>query len=242
LKVVFSVKNKKFKNYFSLSEKKPLSLGRARKADVTIDDSLLSGLHCSLRIRKGYPYIEDQNSKNGVYINGLRVTGGRIFAEDVVMIGNAILQLDPIKNSNEVLLQLSSKALKDLSGIMGNRIELDTSTSFMKNEDFSGSKHGKIRGNKRIKLHESTNKEIQLPPRLKKDALMIDVIITIGFNVLLFILLFDFNNYKRLSDFIKLNKTNIVLMIFISFVFIVWNFFIRKKSLGTRYTERNYIS
>jgi pSer/pThr/pTyr-binding forkhead associated (FHA) protein/tetratricopeptide (TPR) repeat protein len=65
-----------------------VSFGRSKKADVFLDDEKLSRKHCKIaRVGMGYRLI-DLNSRNGTYVNGMRVLEHPLSSFDVIEIGN----------------------------------------------------------------------------------------------------------------------------------------------------------
>jgi pSer/pThr/pTyr-binding forkhead associated (FHA) protein/tetratricopeptide (TPR) repeat protein len=63
------------------------TLGRSRRADVHIDDEKLSRIHAKIcRVGTGYRIV-DNNSRNGTYVNGMRVLEHPLSSFDEVQIG-----------------------------------------------------------------------------------------------------------------------------------------------------------
>ncbi len=56
--------------------KKKLRVGRREDCDVVLRFDNVSAYHCELTVIDGYWYVLDLNSRNGIKINGVRVTGG----------------------------------------------------------------------------------------------------------------------------------------------------------------------
>ncbi|MBI4405084.1 MAG: FHA domain-containing protein [Deltaproteobacteria bacterium] len=64
-----------------------VTLGRSKKADVYLDDEKLSRVHAKItRMGMGYRLI-DLNSRNGTYVNGLRILEHPLSSFDVIEIG-----------------------------------------------------------------------------------------------------------------------------------------------------------
>jgi len=66
--------------------KKNLLVGRRESCDIVLRFSNVSAHHCQLTVTGGYWYIRDMNSRNGIKVNGIRVTDKRIDPGDVVSI------------------------------------------------------------------------------------------------------------------------------------------------------------
>jgi pSer/pThr/pTyr-binding forkhead associated (FHA) protein len=72
-------------------EQDVVTIGRGTKNDIVINDNDVSRDHCRL-VRQGEDYeIHDAGSTNGTFINGQRVTGGRVLkAGQIVELGDMI--------------------------------------------------------------------------------------------------------------------------------------------------------
>ena len=70
-----------------------VSIGRTDELDIVLDNETVSETHCFLvRDRKtGRLQVSDADSKNGVYINGTRVTDAEIKPGDLLSLGAVVL-------------------------------------------------------------------------------------------------------------------------------------------------------
>ncbi len=66
--------------------KRVLLVGRRESCDVVLRFSNVSAHHCQLSIVGGYWYVRDMNSRNGVKVNGFRVTEKRLDPGDVLSV------------------------------------------------------------------------------------------------------------------------------------------------------------
>ena len=66
--------------------KKNLLVGRRESCDIVLRFSNVSAHHCELNVNDGFWYVRDLNSRNGVKVNGNRVTEKRIDPGDVLWI------------------------------------------------------------------------------------------------------------------------------------------------------------
>jgi pSer/pThr/pTyr-binding forkhead associated (FHA) protein len=78
----------------------PITLGRSSKSTIKFDDELLSSIHVRLSLRLGKAYLEDMESKNGVFVNHSRVANVFLKIGDEVKIGNTSLRLIEQKMSS----------------------------------------------------------------------------------------------------------------------------------------------
>ncbi len=58
---------------FWIKEGDTLTIGRSKKADVTIDNSAVSRRHTSLSMRDGKHFVSDLGSSNGTIVNGVKI-------------------------------------------------------------------------------------------------------------------------------------------------------------------------
>ncbi|HEY4310239.1 MAG TPA: FHA domain-containing protein [Pirellulales bacterium] len=66
--------------------KKTLLVGRRESCDIVLRFPNVSAHHCQLQIDSGYWYVHDQKSRNGLKVNGSRVTEKRLDPGDVLSI------------------------------------------------------------------------------------------------------------------------------------------------------------
>jgi hypothetical protein len=66
--------------------KKNLLVGRRESCDIVLRFSNVSAHHCQLTLNAGYWHVRDMQSRNGVKINGIRVTDKRVDPGDVLSI------------------------------------------------------------------------------------------------------------------------------------------------------------
>jgi pSer/pThr/pTyr-binding forkhead associated (FHA) protein len=66
--------------------KKSLLVGRRESCDVVLRFSNVSAHHCQLTVTGGYWHVRDLNSRNGVKVNGVRVTEKRIDPGDMISV------------------------------------------------------------------------------------------------------------------------------------------------------------
>ncbi|MCB0404058.1 MAG: FHA domain-containing protein [Bdellovibrionales bacterium] len=94
-----------------LLETYEVTFGRSKKADVFIDDDKLSRIHAKItRVGMGYRLV-DMGSRNGTYVNGMRVLEHPLNSYDVISIGRSkihfliheIIAEDPLEGSHAVL-------------------------------------------------------------------------------------------------------------------------------------------
>ncbi|MFH0925626.1 MAG: sigma 54-interacting transcriptional regulator [bacterium] len=78
-----------------------MSVGRDSSADILIDDERISRVHCIIDCQKDKIIIEDQNSRNGTYINGEQITSQIIYPNSTIQIGRTVMKLE-YKNQAQI--------------------------------------------------------------------------------------------------------------------------------------------
>jgi predicted component of type VI protein secretion system len=107
--------------------KKNLLVGRRESCDIVLRFGNVSAHHCQLTINGGYWYIRDQNSRNGIKVNGVRVTEKRIDPGDTVSIAKHNYELryspadlgavGPPPTDTVVEKEIFSKSLLERAGL-----------------------------------------------------------------------------------------------------------------------------
>lgn len=68
------------------------TLGRRPHNDIVIDDRLVSGQHAVLTLSGHDVVVEDMNSTNGTYVNGVRVQRHQLAPDDLLEVGKCRLR------------------------------------------------------------------------------------------------------------------------------------------------------
>jgi pSer/pThr/pTyr-binding forkhead associated (FHA) protein len=74
--------------------KRKLVIGRRESCDIVLRFPNVSAIHCRMWFDDGHWYIEDQNSRNGTRINGVKLTGAAQLDDgDTLSIAKLLFQL-----------------------------------------------------------------------------------------------------------------------------------------------------
>jgi len=68
-----------------------LVIGRGQDCDVVLEDGNASRRHCQIRKWAGRYSIEDLQSKNGTYLNGMKVSTAELGDGDLIAIGDQMI-------------------------------------------------------------------------------------------------------------------------------------------------------
>lgn len=110
-------------------EKLPVVVGRAPEVELPIDDVAVSRRHAQLTKGPEGFSIEDLNSTNGVFVNGVRVSRQALRDGDRIQIGTATILKFCFQDEVEASFQknLYDSATRDsLTGLYNRRFFLDT--------------------------------------------------------------------------------------------------------------------
>jgi diguanylate cyclase (GGDEF)-like protein len=70
----------------------PVVIGRSPKADLQIEHSSVSRLHCSVWQEGSEVYVRDLGSKNGTYVNAVRIGMAELGEGTIIAIGDIVLK------------------------------------------------------------------------------------------------------------------------------------------------------
>ncbi len=74
-------------------DKDSFTIGRSSKNDIAIDDLAMSRVHARLTKSKNGILLEDENSENGCFLNGLRIRRAIVHPEDEILLARYRLKL-----------------------------------------------------------------------------------------------------------------------------------------------------
>lgn len=123
--IYLKIQNAKELREFSFNDK--TTIGRGDQNQLPIKDSLISTVHCVIQFNKERNILEikDLKSKNGTYLNGVRIYESHFYIGDKVKIGETYISIHSDKldlNTKNLLTYLGPK--KRMSGDITLEIEL----------------------------------------------------------------------------------------------------------------------
>ena len=94
MKIVLDIKSpsKTYKKDILLGQK--VVMGRNNKAEFIIADDQMSGTHVEISFSKSGLFIKDMGSKNGTFINKMRVETSKFYVGDSVKVGNSSIMIN----------------------------------------------------------------------------------------------------------------------------------------------------
>ncbi len=99
---------------------KTVTFGRGPEADVRITDDRVSRRHFAIGLREGKCLLQDLNSTNGTWVNGVRIAETELKANDRIRVGQTIyvFELGESKGVGTVMgeIEQSGKGYKTVLG------------------------------------------------------------------------------------------------------------------------------
>ena len=111
--------------------KKSLLVGRRESCDIVLRFSNVSAHHCQMTLTAGYWFIKDLQSRNGVKVNGIRVTEKRLDPGDQLSVAkhNYEIQYSPADLGaigpppvDEPAMEILGKSLLERAGLAGRKV------------------------------------------------------------------------------------------------------------------------
>ena len=72
-------------------------VGRSREADISIDSIKLSRRHAQFAFANGQWTLLDLDSRNGVFLNGLKIHSATLVHGDTVQLGSVVFEFREVK-------------------------------------------------------------------------------------------------------------------------------------------------
>ena len=136
-----------------------IAVGRSSSSDLQIDDAKISSNHCRFQLKTDRLEIYDLDSKNGTYLNGIRIENSEMFVGDEVKLGETIISIEDAKMEKHVIDVLT------FPGPFKDRL------SYELKADFTGARIQNQLNVKRPSSSESPSheKEITLRKKIKSN-------------------------------------------------------------------------
>lgn len=95
MKAVLQISNTKLqtRSEITLSLAQNVIFGRSGEVDYVLEDYKMSSKHCRMLLKEDRLELYDLSSKNGTYLNGIRIDQSEIFIGDEVRIGDTFITL-----------------------------------------------------------------------------------------------------------------------------------------------------
>ena len=239
LKVYASVVDTKGKKQTFALREKPILIGRSSNAHITITDDLTSGTHCLIEFLDGCVFVEDMKSKNGIFLNEIKILKQRVYIDDKVRFGKTYLYLEPKKMDPEAI-----KALTPSGSSNRSEGELTLELETFKENKKQNHAQSSLDGNKLFAgVNENKKKLTKTVPSgfkltlIEKLSFIIDITLSLILIVLPFIVFKNILPKSEVSISALTSGSGLYLLIttlVISFAFFKLNRAGKKGSIGER--------
>lgn len=112
--------------------KKSLLVGRRESCDIVLRFSNISAHHCTLSLEDGYWYVKDMGSRNGLKVNGFRVSEKRLDPGDELAIAKHKYSVNyspedcgatgPPPVDEAIPQDIMKKSLLECAGLVGKKL------------------------------------------------------------------------------------------------------------------------
>lgn len=100
---------------YNLGKNEKVTIGSGKDVDIKIDDRYVSNKHCTIYFDKNTYFIKDNLSKNGTFVNGVRIKESEIKNGSIIRIGKSEL----IFRTESVHPDLIPESTNEFCGIIG---------------------------------------------------------------------------------------------------------------------------
>jgi pSer/pThr/pTyr-binding forkhead associated (FHA) protein len=103
----------------------PVTIGRSPQGDIFIDNPAVSFHHARIFSQAGVYYLQDLDSLNGTFLNGVRITQAPLTYGDVITVGKHTLRFSRDRAGEKAPAPAPQPAVEDAPKLTGTMI-LDT--------------------------------------------------------------------------------------------------------------------
>jgi hypothetical protein len=104
-----------------------LKIGRQADCDIVINDPTVSRKHATLIIENNQFAIRDEQSVNGTFVNGNKITGYQALKEnDIVKVGNTVLPWKNYISKEQVLKKTDAGNRRSVQGVIKKKKPIST--------------------------------------------------------------------------------------------------------------------
>ena len=87
----------------AIDQGKTFDIGRGHNSQIPITDDRVSARHCQFLLKRDRLEIFDLDSKNGTYLNGIKIEQSEIFIGDEIKIGKTLITLEDSKMAPDLV-------------------------------------------------------------------------------------------------------------------------------------------
>lgn len=128
MKIVLRLQTGPLVSEVTVEENRPLIFGRSSECDHILSDKLISGTHFKIHFKPPRLELTDLESKNGTYLNGLKIERSELFIGDEIKAGNTKITFQTDKMERDAIRAVTFSG--DLRDRMQHGIQLDFSGTY----------------------------------------------------------------------------------------------------------------
>lgn len=99
---------------FQLDGRSSITFGRTQEADVCIPEARISRIHAEIKLWDSDYVIKDLNSRNGIYVNGVKALVAVLKPGDVIRIGSTEFTLSKtLQKGTQTIVREVSQELEE---------------------------------------------------------------------------------------------------------------------------------
>jgi hypothetical protein len=145
MKIKLKINHKGLIKEYAMNLGEIVSIGRSSKCEFQLEDEKTSGRHCRFFLKKDRLEITDLDSKNGTYLNGIRIESSEVFIGDEIKLGETVVTIEEKNADAEAVSTLT------FPGPAKDRI------SYELKADFTGARVQNQMANKKLSVTPKVN-------------------------------------------------------------------------------------
>jgi len=106
MKVILRINSQSGQLLKPLELNKTVTIGRGEEATIQVNDPRMSSLHAQIKFNKKGLFIHDHGSKNGVFVNDIKIDQSNIYQHDKIKLGETLISIDA-STDPEILSRLT---------------------------------------------------------------------------------------------------------------------------------------
>lgn len=163
MKVFFKIKSKGVQTEHAMNLNTTVTIGRSRQSHIQLQDEKISGNHCHLFLKRDKLELTDGNSKNGTYLNGIRIEQSEVFIGDQIRVGDTLITIEESKMTPD------SVDILTFPGPSKNRVDYELKADFTGARIQNQQYHEKLQAAAEVRGHE---KEVYLRKKASSKILL----------------------------------------------------------------------
>jgi pSer/pThr/pTyr-binding forkhead associated (FHA) protein len=107
--IFLKIQNQLSSREITLKENSSLTFGRGDQSDVKISDRIVSSTHFKMEFNPPKLILTDLQSKNGTYLNGLKIQSAEIYIGDEIRAGETTISISPERMNTDLINLMTFK-------------------------------------------------------------------------------------------------------------------------------------